>query len=155
MRSFATIVDTEAVLQEALLRVWQTAPRVQPDGRPDSLLRYALRVTRNAAVDEARRARVRPIDPALVEAALPPVEPALPDPALRRALERCRRALKGPPRAAFDARLEARGGVHDRELAAAVDMRPNTFLKNVGRARKLLAACLRRAGVVLEAPWTT
>ena len=35
LRSFAVQVDTEAVLQETLLRVWQVAPRFVPDGRPD------------------------------------------------------------------------------------------------------------------------
>ena len=43
LRSFAVKVDTEAVLQEALLRVWQVAPRVRPDGRSNALLRFALR----------------------------------------------------------------------------------------------------------------
>ena len=33
LRSFAAVIDAEAVLQEALLRVWQVAPRFQPDGR--------------------------------------------------------------------------------------------------------------------------
>ena len=35
---FATVSDTEAVLQEALLRVWQIAPRCPGDGRPHGLL---------------------------------------------------------------------------------------------------------------------
>src|SRR5690606_14601871 len=39
LRSFARVVDVEAVLQEALLRVWQVAPRFEPDGRPNGLLR--------------------------------------------------------------------------------------------------------------------
>ena len=37
------------------------------------------------------------------------------------------------------------------ELAASVKMRLNTFLKNIGRARKLLVACLRKQGITMEA----
>src|SRR5690349_9751665 len=62
LRSFAAVVDVEAVLQESLLRVWQTAPRFEPDGRPDALLRFGVRVARNLAVSEVRRTRARPVD---------------------------------------------------------------------------------------------
>ena len=34
LASFAGSVDVEAVLQETLLRVWQVAPRLEPDGNP-------------------------------------------------------------------------------------------------------------------------
>ena len=60
LRSFAAVVDAEAVLLETLLRVWQVAPRVERDGQPNALLRVALRIARNAAIDEVRRARVAP-----------------------------------------------------------------------------------------------
>jgi len=43
LRSFAAACDTEAALQETLLRVWQLAPKVAPDGRGNSLLRFAHR----------------------------------------------------------------------------------------------------------------
>ena len=36
LASFAARVDTEAVLQESLLRLWQIAPRFVADGRPNS-----------------------------------------------------------------------------------------------------------------------
>src|SRR6266540_1570421 len=52
LRSFAARVDTEAVLQEALIRVWQVAPRVTPDGKPDALVRLGVRIARNLAVSE-------------------------------------------------------------------------------------------------------
>jgi RNA polymerase sigma-70 factor (ECF subfamily) len=55
LRTFAATADTEAVLQEALLRVWQVAPRFTPDGRPNALLRFAVRAARNLALDEVRR----------------------------------------------------------------------------------------------------
>jgi DNA-directed RNA polymerase specialized sigma24 family protein len=141
--SFAAVVDVEAVLQEALLRVWQVAGRVTPDGRPNSLLRFAVRVARNAAVDEVRRSRATPVAEPEPEV----VEPVLPDPALRAHLERCRSELKGPARVAFEARLG--GTVPDLLLAQQAEMQLNTFLKNVGRARAALIECLRRAGITL------
>src|SRR5262245_45932383 len=61
LRPYAARVDVEAVLQETLLRVWQAAPRHVPDGRPNSLFRLAIRIARNLAVDEVRRARVAPV----------------------------------------------------------------------------------------------
>lgn len=154
LRGFAAQVDTEAVLQEALLRVWQLAPRVKTDGRPNALLRMAVRVARNLAIDEARRAGFRaPLgeeDLAVVLDALAGEgAPGAPDPLLRRLILRCREKLAAKPRAALDARLEAAGAQPDAALAAGLGMRLNTFLQNVGRARKALADCLRRGGVAL------
>ena len=153
LRSFAAVVDAEAVLQEALLRVWQVAPRVERDGRANALLRFALRVARNVAIDEVRRARTAPLEPEALERALhdaAELEPVPPDPLLRRAIERCREALPPAPRTAFELRLTAQGGRSDRDLAEDAKMQLNTFLKNVGRARALLVECLARAGVTLE-----
>src|SRR5262249_31441010 len=62
LRSFAAQVDTEAVLQEALLRVWQRAPSFVPDGKPDALLRFGIRIARNLAVSELRRNRLNPME---------------------------------------------------------------------------------------------
>ena len=45
------------------------------------------------------------------------------------------------------ARFDDGGARHDRELAARLGMTLNTFLKNIGRARKLLIECLERRGV--------
>ncbi|MBX2798609.1 MAG: sigma-70 family RNA polymerase sigma factor [Myxococcales bacterium] len=152
LASFAGTVDVEAVLQEALLRTWQVAPKVRPDGRPNALLRLALRIARNAAIDEVRRARVVPMDAADLQRQLDAegVEVAPPDPLLREALETCRGKLPAQPGKAMNARLAASAGRTDRELAASVDMQLNTFLKNVGRARRFLVECLARAGVILE-----
>ena len=146
LRRFASQVDVEAVLQESLLRVWQVAPRVRTDSRPNALLRFALRVARNHAIDVARRNRSQPLETA------PVVESATcapPDPLLVRALTRCREKLRGPPAAALGARLE--GGGSDAVLAERVGMSRNTFLKNVGRARKLLLACLSARGIEVNA----
>jgi RNA polymerase sigma-70 factor (ECF subfamily) len=151
---FAARVDTEAVLQETLLRVWQVAPRFVPDGRADGLLRLAIRIGRNLAVSELRRDRLEPADlEALERAAREWDEAAVAertaDPLLRRAIEECRRRLPRRPAQALTARLESGGAEPDEALAARLLMRKNTFLQNVVRARRLLAECLARRGVDL------
>ncbi len=152
LRSFTTQVDVEAVVQEALLRIWQVAPRVERDGRGDSLLRLAIRIARNLALDELRRRRPTPVEDAELLAALEaeadaPEAPV--DPLLRAQIGRCREQLPRKPAQALAARLDAAGGRPDEDLAAELGMKINTFLQNFTRARRLLAECLRRAGVEL------
>lgn len=146
LRRFAKQVDAEAVLQETLLRAWQVAPRMRPDGRPNALLRMSHRIGTNLAISEIRRRGGR--------AAPPPddvaVSPSLPDPMLREVIARCREKLPPKPAQALDARLGAQGGVHDSELAAGLGLKKNTFLQSFGRARKLLKACLEKNGVRLS-----
>ena len=149
LRSFATAVDVEAVLQESLLRVWQVAPRFEPDGRPNSLLRFGVRIARNLAVSEVRRTRATPVAGNDLEATLPTVEPDAPDPMLREAITDCRDKLPPKPRQAFDSRLASAGGQDDVELAEALGMKLNTFLQNFTRARQLLVDCLKRKGIAL------
>lgn len=148
LASFARALDVEAVLQEALVRVWQVAPRFVPDGKPDGLIRFAVRIARNLAVSELRRTRSRPVEPADLEDAV--VDVPLPDPMLRQAIVDCRDKLPPKPREALDARLEAAGAREDAELAASLDMRLNTFLQNFTRARQLLADCLGKRGIAVE-----
>jgi RNA polymerase sigma-70 factor (ECF subfamily) len=152
LRSFASVVDTEAVLQESLLRVWQVAPRFVSDGRDNGLLRLAIRIARNLAVSEVRRTKARPAEADEIEEALADDDAphAPPDPMLRQHIADCREKLPQRPREAFDARLQSAGGHDDDELATKLGMRLNTFLQNFTRARKLLADCLKRAGVVLD-----
>jgi len=154
LRSFAARVDVESTLQEALLRLWQVAPRVRPDGRPNALLRLGVRIARNLALSELRRARVAPAELGALEAALHDADapaPRPPDPLLRAHIARCREELPARPAQALDARLASGGGEPDRVLADRAGMRLNTFLQNVGRARRLLADCLARQGITLEA----
>ena len=146
LRSFAHSVDTEAIVQEALLRVWQLAPKVTRDGRSEPLLRLAIRVARNLAIDATRRSS-QP-QPEWVEAPFEPA-PRPPDPWLRRRIAECLGALPKRPRKALESRLASAGERRDPDLAEATGMRLNTFLQNVGRARRLLAACLERAGIDL------
>ncbi len=147
LASFARVLDVEAVLQESLVRVWQVAPRFVPDGRPDGLIRFAVRIARNLAVSELRRTRARAVEPADLEETV--VEVPLPDPMLKQAIIDCRDKLPAKPRQVLDARLEAAGTSDDADLAAALGMRLNTFLQNFTRARQLLADCLGKKGIAV------
>lgn len=154
LRPFARRLDTEALLQETLLRVWQTAARVTPDGRGNALLRWGLRIGRNLALSELRRARVDPAEIEVLEREAGAGEgtysvASWPDPLLRALLEECRRQLPRQPARALEARIGGGGRESDATLAARARMKRNTFLQNVGRARRLLAACLAARGVEL------
>src|SRR5881628_3589917 len=120
LRPLAASVDVEAVLQEALLRVWQVAPRVEGDGRGNSLLRLAVTVARNVAMTELRRLRPELTGDEVIarvqlarDAGNPP---ALPDPHLRAAIAQCREKLPRKPAQALDARIQAGGGEPDETL---------------------------------------
>jgi DNA-directed RNA polymerase specialized sigma24 family protein len=148
LRGFATAVDTEALVQETLLRVWQLAPRFVPDGRPNGLLRLAARIAHNLAVSETRRLRTGPLPPGGGEELVAPAFSG--DPLLRKVIEGCRDQLPDRPAQALAARLSSGGQAPDQALAAALAMRLNTFLQNITRARRLLAECLKRHGVDLD-----
>lgn len=152
LASFATSVDTEAVLQEVLLRMWQVAPRFTPDGRPNALMRLAIKSARNLAIDHTRRngRRVPSVDLSEAAEAAVAANESQPDALLGEAIGTCREALPPKPRAALGARIEDGGALHDRDLASRLGMKLNTFLKNVGRARALLEACLRHRGIRIE-----
>jgi RNA polymerase sigma factor (sigma-70 family) len=147
LRPFAVSVDVEAVVQEAFLRAWQFAPRVTPDGRGNSLVRFVMRAARNLAISEVRRKKeelpgdLRPEDA--------PVDADVTDPLLRQLIADCFEKLPNQPSVAIRMRLESAGSNPDLELAEKCGMRLNTFLQNVTRARKLLAECLERRGVVV------
>jgi RNA polymerase sigma-70 factor (ECF subfamily) len=148
LRSFAGQVDTEAVVQETLLRVWQVAPRFQRDGRPDGLLRLAQRIARNLAISELRRARCTPTEVERLERAADAEAeaPVPPDPLLRKLIRICLERLPERPRIALGARIAARGGRSDHDLSAEAGMKLNTFLQNVRRARIGLERCLAEQG---------
>jgi DNA-directed RNA polymerase specialized sigma24 family protein len=153
LRPFAARVDVEAVLQESLLRVWQVAPRHTPDGRPDSLLRLALRIARNLAVDEVRRARLAPVPDDTLDAAIDEASGEGsdgPDPFLRRAIVECHDKLPAKPAEVLTCRIQSGGAEPDQALAERLGMRLNTFLQNFTRARKLLAECLEKRHVDLQ-----
>lgn len=150
LASFARSVDVEAVLQEALLRTWQVAPRVEPDGKPNALLRLSQRIATNLAISETRRQRrSTAVDPKLLADGIDEsqqVEPVAPDPFLRETIARCRDKLPPKPGAALAARLDGAGGRPDLTLAEGIGMTKNTFLQNITRARQLLLQCLKGSG---------
>jgi DNA-directed RNA polymerase specialized sigma24 family protein len=157
LRSFAARVDVESVMQETLLGIWQIAPRFVPDGRENGLMRLAIRIAGNLAVTQYRRRRPLPMDMEALEAAAAAGDDTSPgpdrasDPLLRRRILDCLGRLPRQPGRAIRARLEDGGVEPDATLAGWVGMQPNTFLQNITRARKLLAECLRRVGIDLQA----
>ncbi len=149
LRAFARRVDVEAIVQEALLRMWVLAPRIALDGQNASL-RYALKLVRNLALREAERmGRFEPLDPGEPGGNPgPSVQPQPPpDPGLRRAILDCIRRLSRMPARAIRARLEGGGVEPDRVLAERLGMTLNTFLQNVVRARRSLSECLESKGI--------
>jgi len=155
LSSFAERVDVEAILQESMVRVWQVAPRVVPDGRPHVLLRLAIRIGRNLAVSALRQRHHEPVEVEILERLAAEAESTAPppdrsaDPMLRRVLEDCHRRLPEKPALALQARLDSAGAEPDARLADRLGMRPNTFLQNIIRARRFLADCLRKRGIDL------
>jgi DNA-directed RNA polymerase specialized sigma24 family protein len=152
LRRFAPVVDVEAIAQDALVRMWRIAPRLKLSGA-DASLHYARHLARNLAISEARRlGTLRKVDIEDLdrepEGTVPPAP--LPDPRLRSAIIGCIAQLPESPRRALLERIH-RGGVEpDHDLAARANMQLNTFLQNIVRARKFVAACLEKAGVPLK-----
>lgn len=146
LRSFARQVDTEAVVQEALLRMWVLAPRRDLEG-PGASLRFAITLARRMALRKAERhGRFTGAPPPEI-----PVAPAPPaDPALRRVILACIARLPRRPRECLQARLTREPDRPDRALAEALGLRVNTFLQNVVRARALVARCLESHGIRLR-----
>jgi RNA polymerase sigma-70 factor (ECF subfamily) len=146
-------LDTEAVLQETLLRIWQVAPRVELDPRGDALLRLGVRIAHNLAVDHVRRdrrlARAEQLELLQAEANEPAVDGGEPDPFLRDAVRRCIEQLPKQPAAALELRIQSQGAAADETLAERLGMQLNTFLKNFGRARQFLLECLKGRGIEL------
>lgn len=155
LRATAALVDTEAIIQESLLRVWQVAPRFKHDGRPNGLLRLAVTIARNLIASELRRTRPDLGKEDTIERALAAElrldAASAPDPFLRQAIEECRAKLPGKPAQALLQRLLNGGAESDETLAERLGMRLNTFLQNFTRARKLLAECLKAKRINLEA----
>lgn len=152
LATFARAIDTESIVQEALLRVWQVAARYEPDGRPNGLLRLTLRIARNLALDETKRVRraaasLGIAQPLLEAEAEAEAAPEGVDPFFRDVVAGCLEGLPPQPYLALRTRLADEGAEPDASIAARCRMKTNTFLQNVSRARRLLAECLqKRAG---------
>ncbi len=151
LRGLARWVDVEAVLQETLLRVWQVAPRLEPDGRPNGLLRFAIRAAHNLAISEIRRRKTPGVDPAVLERAIEEASvaasPPPHDPLLRAATMDCLEALPPKARTVIMVRISSGGAADDADLARGLSMRTNTFLQSFTRARNALRTCLENKGI--------
>lgn len=150
LRRFARAVDVESAVQETFLRMWIAAQDLERKFEGENAsLRFALRVARNVALEEVRRARLDHLVALddLDATHEPSIDPQpLSDPGLMRAIKDCVGLLRGKPREALLARLAGGHERHDRDVAAALGMAVNTFLQNVVRARKAVAACLEGKG---------
>jgi DNA-directed RNA polymerase specialized sigma24 family protein len=152
LTKLARAVDSEAIVQEALLRIWQLAPRVVVDERGDVLVRFAVQIAYNLAIDHVRRDRrlARADREELLALAPAEIDDAPePDPLLRAVIGTCIEQLPKQPAAALRARIDNAGHDPDETLATRLGMQLNTFLKNFGRARALLLDCLKSKGVSL------
>lgn len=143
LRRFARQVDVEGMLQETALRAWHAAPRIEPQGGPDGLLRWAKTVAKNLAIDQVRKNRHEVVLEDDVPAPLSPP----PDPALRRRIGECLAGLPPKLREALMARIEAAGTLSDRLIADSARMKFDAFRQNLARGRRLLEKCLRKFGI--------
>jgi DNA-directed RNA polymerase specialized sigma24 family protein len=151
LRRFALAVDVEAIVQETSLRMWLIATRRLRDLEgADSSLRFAIGVARNLARSEARRmGRERHLPPE--EMPDDPVDPpATPDPRLAAAIRDCIARLTARLREVLQARITLGPHQPDREIAAGLGMKLNTFLQYVVRARQQVRRCLEGKGVPLS-----
>jgi len=151
LQRFARAVDVEAIVQEALLRMWILAREGDRELTGENAsLRFALGIARNLARAEARRLG-REIHLPPEDLPEVPVEPDPPsDPALRRAIRECIERLAKKPLQALRARLDLGGLLADRDIARRMGMSVNAFLQNIVRARKQVAACLEGKGFPLH-----
>lgn len=154
LRRFAQAIDLEVVMQETFARMWVFARDVSRklEG-PNASLRFALRVARNVALEEVRRARLGRM--VSLESLTDTPEPETMDdppaaPGLMGVIRACVEALPRRPREAILLRMKLGAAFPDGELAPHLKMTVNTFLQNIVRARRQVARCLREHGVALE-----
>ncbi|HEX6032725.1 MAG TPA: hypothetical protein VFY90_14940 [Tepidiformaceae bacterium] len=154
LRRFARAVDAESIVQETLLRMWVLAKDEERtlEGENASL-RFALGVARNLARSEARRMGRETLLPPedLPDIEVPPDPPS--DPRLHGVILECIEKLAKKPLAALRLRLTQGQERSDRTLASRLGMTTNTFLQNIVRARRQVAACLERQGITVEGIW--
>ena len=106
LRSFASVVDVEAVVQDTALLVWDARRRFRRNAPPGFLFRWAVTVAKNKARNNARRSgRHAPFD----DNSEPADSFPLSDPLLRSQILKCRERLSPHQRRAFIARCEDGG----------------------------------------------
>jgi DNA-directed RNA polymerase specialized sigma24 family protein len=147
---FATVVDAEAVVQEALTRMWLLSqdPARRLAGENASL-RWALGVARNLAMNEVRKRKRHEVllEPLIEDELVPPPEP---DPLLMQRIRECVGKLTGQLARVMELRVKVGHALPDARLAGLLQMTKNTFLQNVTRARRQVAMCLEGLGIGAE-----
>jgi RNA polymerase sigma-70 factor (ECF subfamily) len=137
--------DAEDVVQEAALAAWQAVGRYDPDRafRP-----WFLRIVANAALDQARRRRVRRTEPLSdsVRQPGPTPEDAAERALLRGRLDRALAAL--PERQRIAVTLFDLEGLSHAEIAATIGVPEGTVRSYVFHARRALRRAL--GSLVLE-----
>lgn len=136
------LVDTESVVQQALLITWNNAPRIEPRTTSDPLLAYAIRVARNEALRE-----IPPRDTPPVDMDQEPTEPEVLSPLFRAGVSRCFDLLPDRPKIVLRVRIEDGGTSTDEELARHLGMTKGTYQQNLHRARVTIQDCLHRHGI--------
>lgn len=136
------LVDTESVVQQALLITWNNAPRIERGTKTDPLLAYALKVSRNEALKELPPRDTLPVD---MDQEVP--EPEVLSPLFRAGVSLCFDTLPERPKIALRVRIEDGGTRTDEELAQHLGMTKGTYQQNLHRARVTIQDCLRRHGI--------
>jgi DNA-directed RNA polymerase specialized sigma24 family protein len=147
----ARAVDVESSVQETFLRMWVLAQDNERELTGENAsLRFAIGMARNLARAEARRTGREHLLPTGELPEIPIAPRPSSDPALRRAIRSCLEKLPKKPKAAIEARIDYGAAIPDGNIAKLLKMTRNTFLQNVVRARKLVAACLESGGIRLS-----
>jgi RNA polymerase sigma-70 factor (ECF subfamily) len=129
--------EAEDVTQEAMVRLWQIAPRWEPGrARPST---WAIGVASNLAVDRLRRRRrTAPLDTAPEPPdAAPGQEARMQEEARAAALHAALAAL--PPRQAQAVSLRHLEGLSNPEIAAIMDIRVEAVESLTARGKRALA----------------
>ena len=147
LQRFAKIVDVEVVVQETAILVWERTSTIVPDGRPAFLLRWAIRVARNKALNDVKRAqRDVPLhEPS--ERSETQSGRAGADPFLRARIHSCHERLPTALRRVIDMILADGGQQSARESATAGGMSYDAFRQNLARGRRALVNCLKEHGI--------
>lgn len=138
-RFAATAGDAEDIVQEAMLRAWQQAPRWQPGGA--QLGTWLYRVATNLCIDRGRRKRPEPL-----EDVPEPIDPApaaldrLEEAELQARLRRHIAAL--PERQAMALTLRYTAELSNAAAAEAMEISEGAFELLLVRARKKLRSML-------------
>jgi DNA-directed RNA polymerase specialized sigma24 family protein len=147
LRSFATVVDVEVVVQETAIRVWDLASTIVPDGRPAFLARWAATVARRKALNEVKRAqREVPLDESSDRFDTQSVQAGA-DPFLRARIHSCHERLPTALRRVIDMILADGGQRPGRECAAESRISHDAFRQNLARGRRALVNCLKEHGI--------